>query len=59
MKVRVAFTVDADDNLRRAISNFHGRPNLATREQVRNWYERFGASMDADLKLGMDREWDL
>jgi hypothetical protein len=49
MKVKVAYTVDADDSLRRAINAWYGRPGMATREQVQSWYEANGHSMDHDL----------
>jgi hypothetical protein len=49
MKVRVAYTVEVDDNFRRAINEHFGREGLATHAQVRNWYESVGHSMDNDL----------
>jgi hypothetical protein len=49
MKVRVAFTVDVDDEIRASISEWYGRTGLATRDEVRRWYESNGSSMDADL----------
>lgn len=49
MKVRVVYTVDVDDDIRREINAYHGRPGLATREQVRDWYRTHGESMNDDL----------
>ena len=49
MRVRVSYTVDVDDDFRRAINEYYGRPGLASREEIRNWYETFGSSQDADL----------
>ncbi len=51
MKVRIAYTVDADDELRRAINLWHGVPGLATRAEVARWFERYGHSMADDLSL--------
>lgn len=50
MKVRICYTVDVADDIRRAINEWYGRPELATRQQVRNWYEANGRSMDLDLE---------
>lgn len=49
MKVHVSYTVVVDDFFRRAINEHFGREGLATRAQVRNWYESVGHSMDNDL----------
>lgn len=49
MKVRVAWTVDVNDDVRRAINAHYGRPGLANREEVQRWYQSFGESMDMDL----------
>lgn len=49
MRVRVAFTVDVTDEFREAINRYYGRPGLATREEVRSWFLRYGESMSDDL----------
>ncbi len=49
IKVRVAYTVEVPTWLRRAINEHYGRPGLASREEIRRWYETFGSSMDMDL----------
>jgi hypothetical protein len=49
MKVRVSYTVDATDALRRALNAHYGREGLATREQVKRWYEDHGANGADDL----------
>ena len=49
MKVRVAYTVDANDRYRLSINLYYGRPGLATREQVAEFCMTYGDSMDADL----------
>jgi len=37
------------DSFRREINRFYGREGLATREQVKDWFEAYGVSMDDDL----------
>jgi hypothetical protein len=49
MKVLINYTVDVDDDVRREINQWYGRPGLATRSQVKAWYESNGLSMDDDL----------
>jgi hypothetical protein len=56
MRVRVSFTVDATDELRRAISRYYGRTGLASRDEVRQWYVQHGESKDADLLVGYGDE---
>lgn len=58
MKVRVAYTVDADDDLRRAIASYRGDPGLADRDTVRNWFCRFGDSMNIDIMESLDNQED-
>jgi len=63
VKVRVSYTVPADEWLRREINRYHGREGLASRDDVRRWYEMFGSSMDDNLALQAkareEREQDL
>lgn len=49
MKVRVSYIVEADDELRQAISDHYGRPKKATRKEVQTWYEAHGHSQDLDI----------
>ncbi len=49
MKVRVAYTIDVPDELRRAINHYWGRPGLATRAEVADWYRAHGSSEDDNL----------
>ena len=49
MKVRIDYTVEVSDEIRRSISEWYGREHLATRSEIRSWYESNGSSMDADL----------
>ncbi len=51
MKVRVSFVVDVDDTIRRGIRRWYGKEGLATRQEVKDWYEAYGSSMDDDLSL--------
>jgi hypothetical protein len=54
----VAYTVDADDDLRRAIASYRGDPGLADRDTVRNWFCRFGDSMNIDIMESLDNQED-
>lgn len=49
MKVRIAYTVEVDDDFRRAINLHYGEPGLATREDVRDWFAAHGESASDDL----------
>lgn len=49
MKVRVAYTTTVDDDYRRSINQFYGKPGLATRAEVRSWLHRYGTSEDDNL----------
>jgi hypothetical protein len=56
MKVRVAFTVDATDELRRAIRLRHGEEGLATREEVRRWRIDQSEASDDIILWELERE---
>lgn len=49
MRVRIAYTVDVDDDFRRAIRNHYGQSGLADREDVRQWVRAYGDSMNDDI----------
>lgn len=49
MRVRVAYSIDVDDGMRREINAFYGKPGLANRQEVRDWYRAYGESMNDDL----------
>lgn len=49
MKVQIAYTIEVSADRRRAINQFYGRPGLATREEVKRWYQSNGESLDLDL----------
>lgn len=49
MRIQIVYTVEVPDEYRRAINAHFGRAGLASRAEVREWYMRFGASLDQDL----------
>lgn len=49
MKVRIDYTIEVPDSIRRQINAFYGEPGLASRKQVQDWYRAYGESMDQDL----------
>ena len=49
MKVRIAYTVEVDDDFRRAVADWYGRSGLATRDEIKRWYEANGRSLDDDF----------
>lgn len=49
MKVRVCYTVDVNDDYRRAIRFRFGQEGLATREEVVSFIKQNGSSVDDDL----------
>lgn len=53
MKVRVAYTIEASDDYRRAINLHYGKSGLATRAEVRRWLRDHGSAEDDSLM------WDL
>lgn len=57
MKVRVCYTVDVDDDFRRRLRAYFGQEGLATREEIREWYEQRGSQDDDDMLIeGEDKE---
>lgn len=49
LRVRVDYTVTVDESYRRAIRRFYGQDGIATRAEVKRWFEAYGSSMDDDL----------
>ena len=39
MKVRISFLINIENDLRRAINYYYGRPGLASRNEIKDWYE--------------------
>ena len=56
VRVRVTYTTSVDDDYRRAIRLFYGQGGLATREEVRDWLMRYGASQDDDLMFALQKD---
>jgi hypothetical protein len=57
VKVRVCYTVDVDDDFRRRLRAYFGQEGLATREEIREWYEQRGSQDDDDMLIeGEDKE---
>lgn len=54
MKVRIAYTIEADEDYRRAINKFYGLDGLAARSQVVKWHRQYGESMDDDLAWSVE-----
>jgi hypothetical protein len=46
VRVRISYSTTADNEYRRAINVFYGKPGLATRADVRAWVIRYGSSED-------------
>lgn len=49
MRVRVAYTVEVDDDFRHEVRQFYGKDGLASREEVKRWFRAYGDSMNDDL----------
>lgn len=50
MKVRVSYSVDVNDTMRRKMREYYGQDGLATENEVQLWYEMHGHSKDDDLQ---------
>lgn len=51
MKIRINYAVEVDDWFREEINRHYGKPGLATRDEVKQWFEMYGSSMDDDLAM--------
>lgn len=58
MRVRISYTVEVDDDFRREINNFYGQEGLASREEVKRWFEQYGESMNDDLSAAAQERED-
>lgn len=56
MRVRISYTIEIDDDARRAINLHYGRDGIASRDEVQNWYRSFGESMDDDFESILNSE---
>ena len=54
MRVKIEFVVEVDDDYRRAINAHYGQPGLASRAEIKRWFEMFGQSMNDDLSYDID-----
>jgi hypothetical protein len=53
VRVKIEYAVDVTDDTRRQINAFYGKPGLASRDEVKRWFEDYGHSMDTDLGAGI------
>ena len=49
MRVRICYTVNVGEVLRRAINHHYGEPGLADREAVKSWYALHGEAYNPDI----------
>ena len=50
MIVKIVYTVEVDDDIRRRIKAHYGEKGLATRKEIQNWFWMYGQSMNDDLQ---------
>ena len=55
MKVRICYTVNVGEVLRRAINHHYGEPGLADREAVKSWYALHGEGYNPDIIDDLER----
>ena len=60
MKVRISYTVEADDEFRTALRAYVGKSGMATRDEIKNWYEArgFGDNDDMLWEYRWESPWD-
>ena len=58
MKVRISYTIEVDDEMRRAINAYYGEPGRATREALKTWYRNHGESVDGNAHMELRYEED-
>jgi hypothetical protein len=49
VRAKICYAVEVDDEFRRAIRHFYGERGLATRSEVKAWFEEYGHTQDMDL----------
>lgn len=54
MKVRISYVVEVDDTIRRAMRHYYGQNGLATRDEIKQWYEQNGGTLDDDALAELD-----
>jgi hypothetical protein len=55
MKVRIDYSIEATDYLRRAIRNHYGLEGLATREEIKDWFRLHGEAETDTILYDLDR----
>ena len=55
MKIRICYTINVGNRLRRAINHHYGKPGLASREEIRSFYIMYGESVDADILYDLEQ----
>jgi hypothetical protein len=55
VRVRVAYTVEVEDDYRRAINLHYGKPGLASRDDVRRWHREHGSAEDDNLMYDLQQ----
>lgn len=58
MKVKIEYTIEVPDNIRRGMRIRYAEPGLATRQEIKNWYRTYGVSADDDLSWDAQIEED-
>lgn len=58
MRIRVSYATDVDDDYRRAINAYYGKPGLASRQDVKDWLQMHGTSMDDNLMYELSQRDD-
>ncbi len=56
MKVRICYTIEVDDEYRRAVRSYYGDNGKASREELVNWFKTYGESMNADVLWEYEQE---
>ena len=56
MRVRVSYVVEVNEAVRRGIRAHYGKSGLASREEVKEWYESMGAQRMPYLALFLGDE---
>lgn len=56
MRVKICYTVEISDHMRRKINEHYGEPGLATVQQVKDWYRSYGIQLDDDLNEPIKEE---
>jgi len=54
MKVRIDYTIDVPDEVRRSIRAHYGQEGLASRDDLKQWYRQYGESEDENLAWAAD-----